>query len=298
MAEPRKKKVVKVEATTEEIARAAGVDSDTTWAPTAEAKGKATSRRVIAIILWVVAIGLEAGAIFWLLKQTGEPWFIWVLVAVLVVIAVLSIIGSQLWKAANTLDPAKKSDTVRFFVQNQLGAIIAVIAFLPLIILIFLNKDMDGKQKGIAGGIGVALLVVAAVLGISFAPPSVEENTAELIANEGQIDEYSAIVEELTGGDTVYWTPQGTVYHICDDVPELKQESQDAENNVVNTGTVASAHGKGKAGLTLEVQDELEACALPVPGNIDEIVAQVRELRSTVDEDNAEVDAPAPATTP
>jgi len=81
-------------------------------------------------------------------------------------------------------------------------------------------------------------------------------------------------------------------------VPELKQESQDAENNVVNTGTVASAHGKGKAGLTLEVQDELEACALPVPANVDEIVAEVRELRSTVDEDNEEVDAPEPATTP
>ncbi len=75
----------------------------------------------------------------------------------LVVIAVFAIAGSMMWKTANKHDPASKSEPVKFFVQNQLGAIITVLAFLPLIVLIFMDKDMDPKNKKIAGGIGVVL---------------------------------------------------------------------------------------------------------------------------------------------
>src|SRR5690606_32375840 len=132
-----------------------------TWVPTAEAKKKATSLRWIAAVLWAVAIIGEAVGIFWLLRQrvvttagglerdadtgllqeqvastTFPQWAFITLLVLLVVIAALSIAGSVLWKNANRLDPAKKSDTVRFFVQNQLGAIIAIIAFVPLVILI------------------------------------------------------------------------------------------------------------------------------------------------------------------
>lgn len=289
MASKSDKKVVRVEATPETHVEG----SAATWKPTPEAKRKAITFRIIAAVLWLLAIGGEVYAIFWVLRQ--PPINMTVLIIDLVAIAVLAIGGSLLWKAANRLDPARKSEPVRFFVQNQLGAIITIIAFLPLIILIFLNKDMDGKQKAIAGGIGIALMVVATLIGISWNPPSVEENTAQQIANEGQVDEYTAIVAELTSGNEVFWTPQGTVYHICADVPELQQESQDAENNVVKTGTVAAAHSDGKEGLTLELQDELEACGLAVPENIEAIVEEVRTLRTTVEEDNAEI---APETTP
>jgi hypothetical protein len=283
VASKSEKKVVHVEAETP-VAR----EGSAQWKPTGEAKGKATTLRIIAAVLWALAIGAEAFAIFWLLRQdTTQDWFLWAVIGALVVIAILAIVGSMLWKKANRYDPAKKSDKFRFFVQNQFGLIITVIAFLPLIILIFMNKDMDGKQKGIAGGIAIGLLVIAGLFGISWNPPSVEENTAEMIANEGQVDEYTAIVGDLTGGDEVFWTPQGTVYHICSDVPELQQESQDAENNVIKSGTVAAAHSDGKEGLTLEIQDELEACALPVPDNVDAIVEEVRTLRTTVEEDNA-----------
>lgn len=119
------------------------------WTPTPEAKKQATTFRWIAGALWLVAIVAEAVSIFWLLRQRefvgddGElvrnpdtgllesqdataqfpQWAFITLIVVLVVIAVLSITGSLLWKKANRLDPAKQSDTVRFFVQNQLGAI-------------------------------------------------------------------------------------------------------------------------------------------------------------------------------
>ena len=123
--------------------------------------------------------------------------------------------------------------------------------------MIFLNKNVDPKTKGIAGGIGIAVLIGAVLLGIDYSPSSVEANTEDQIeqevANEGQVDEYSAIVGEITGGDAVYWTPQGSVYHLCEDVQRIEPESQDAENNVIKSGTVAAAHADGKVGLTKEV---------------------------------------------
>jgi hypothetical protein len=254
-------------------------DTDAVWKPTAEAKSKATMFRVIAVILWVLAIAAEAVAIFWLLRtQTQQTWYLWALIGGLVLIAILAIVGSQFWKKANDLDPAKRSEPVRFFVQNQLGVIISILAFLPLIILIFTNKNMDGKQKGIAGGIAIALLIAAGLLSADWSPNSVEDETAQQVANEGQIDEYSAIVQQLTGGDEVTWTLSGNVYHLCADASAVNLESAD---NQIYSGTVSDAHTAGKAGLTLEVAQELEECGLEAPANLADIEAEIRQLRET-----------------
>jgi hypothetical protein len=103
------------------------------------------------------------------------------LIGALVVIAVLAIAGSKIWRKANQLNPASSKDEVHFFAQNQLGAILSMVAFLPLIVLIFLNKDMDGKQKTLAGGVGIALVLVASLLGFNFNQPSVEQNTYTMV---------------------------------------------------------------------------------------------------------------------
>ena len=95
------------------------------------------------------------------------------LIGLLVVIAAFAIAGSVMWKKANRHDPASRADGFRFFFQNQLGAIITLIAFLPLIALILMDKDMDPKNKKIAGGIGVVLALLATVIGVDFKPPSV-----------------------------------------------------------------------------------------------------------------------------
>ena len=254
-------------------------NTDAVWKPTAEAKSKATMFRIIAIVGWVIAIGVEAVAIFWLLRQdTSQSWFLWLLIGALVLIAIFAIVGSQFWKKANDLDPAKKSEPVRFFVQNQLGVIISIIAFLPLIILIFTNKNMDGKQKGIAGGIAIALLIAAGLASADFSPNSVEDETAQQVANEGQIDEYTSIVEQLTGADAVTWTLSGSVYHLCADASAVNLESAD---NQIYSGSVSDAHTAGKAGLTLEVAQELKECGLEAPANLDAIQAEIRELRAT-----------------
>ena len=99
------------------------------------------------------------------------PW----LIALIVADLIFAVIGNLLWKKANRFDPASEKEPFKFFVQNQLGAIIAVIAFLPLVILIFTNKDLKGKQKGLVGAIAVVALLIAGFTGIDFNPPSQEQ---------------------------------------------------------------------------------------------------------------------------
>lgn len=275
---------------------AKSTDADaTTWKPTADSKKKATTLRIVALVLWAVAIAAEAVAIFWLLRQrvnvgdvtesglvrddeTGllvnqEPtfefpqWAFITLIVMLVVIAALSIIGSQLWKKANRLDPASQKDKFRFFVQNQLGAIIAIIAFLPLIILIFLNKDMSKNQKMLAGIVGIVLAAGAAAAGVDYDPPSVEKYTAD-----------QSTVIQLLGEDKVVWVAGGSVYHVCADVSDITNATSE-----MSEGTTAEAVAAGKERLTLEFASELRACGLPVPENASDIVSAIREIRDGVE---------------
>ncbi|PRB19027.1 hypothetical protein [Microbacterium sp. MYb62] len=272
-----------------ESAEGTGSEPPTGWVPTPEAQAKATRFRWIAAILWALAIVGEAVGIFWLLRQrvfVGEDgtfvrdpdtglleehgvtaqfpqWAFIALLVLLVVIAALSITGSVLWKKANRLDPARRSDKARFFVQNQLGAIIAIVAFLPLVTLIFLNKDMDKGQKTTAGIVGIALAALAVVLGIDFAPPSVEQYTAD----------QSAVIQ-LLGKDEVVWVDGGKVYHVCDEVPAIQTGSE------IRTGTTAEAVEAGKIRLTLQFASELRACDLPVPENDEEIAEALRAIQS------------------
>ena len=222
-----KKKIVRKEADPKTKAQQA---KEPSWKPEPEAKSKANRLRIFAWIGWLIAIGVEIFAIFWILKQV--PVNMTYLIIAIVVTGIFSIAGSLMWKQANRLDPASKKDTVRFWVQNQLGAIMAIISFLPLIILIFLNKDMDGKQKGIAGGIGISVLVIAMAFGVSYESPSQEQYAAE-----------QNIIETLTGKDEVVWTKSGKVFHVCTDVPDVNKESQDGQ---IYVGTVADAHAAGK----------------------------------------------------
>ncbi len=251
MAESGKKKVkVEASAAAEKAEQSKG---DANWQPTAEAKSSATIRRVFAIVLWALAIGGEAFAIFWVLKRPLENgafpnWAFYTLLGCLVGIGVLTFFGSQLWKQANKLDPASKANGFRFFVQNQLGVIITIIAFVPLIVLIFMNKDMNGKQKGIAGAVGIVLLLVTGFFSTSINSASKEQYSSE-----------QAKVVELTGATDVYWTKSGEVYHLCDAASDVNQVSAD---NTIYSGDVAAAHEAGKQRLTLKVDQEVEQCNL------------------------------------
>src|SRR6476646_5634428 len=265
------------------------IDVTKEWRATHGQKGAATRLRLFAAIAWVVAIGGEIAGIVMLRQHKFDHGNLPLLIGLLVVIAVFAIAGSLLWKAANKHDPARESDRAKFFFQNQLGAIITLIAFLPLIVLIFMDKDMDPKKKKIAGGVGAVLAVVATLIGVSWNPPSVEQYTKdmntcaaqikakqpttacspEVAAQAQDIAKDSQTVAEATrdathpaGQDVVYWiapengaktsaTPH--VFHICQGVSPLRGKT-------VNKGSVTEAYAENATRITKQIPMEQKQC--------------------------------------
>jgi uncharacterized protein YacL len=195
-----------------------------------ESKAKAKQYRIIAVISWLLAM---AGQVFAILKLINNETMVWLIVAIIVIL-IFAILGSYLWKKANRLDPASEKNKTKFFIQNQLGAILGVLAFLPLVIFIFTNKNLDGKTKGIAGSIAVIAMLVAGVSGVDFNPPSVEKYTKE-------INEQNAALKDLNvNSDNVYWTSAGNKYHINKDCYHI-----DGKTNVTNGSVKLSFDQRG-----------------------------------------------------
>ena len=268
---------------------AADVDVTKEWRATQGQKSAATRLRIFAAISWLIAIATEIAGIVMLRQHKFDHGNLPLLIGLLVVIAVFAIAGSLMWKAANKHDPARESDTARFFFQNQLGAIITVIAFLPLIVLIFMDKDMDPKNKKIAGGVGVVLAAVATFIGVDFSPPSVEQYTQDMNKCAAEIkagqptkdcspevaDQAKAIAQDSktvadatksaanpNGLDTVYWiapengakksaTPH--VFHICQSVSPLRGKT-------VNSGSVTRAYAENATRITKQIPMEQKQC--------------------------------------
>lgn len=161
--------------------------------------GSATGLRVGAVILWVLAIACELVAVLMLFGKI-QITFMNTLTALIILIVldlVFLIIGSQLWKKANHIKPASKKNPVKFWLWNNLGLIVAIIAFVPLIILLLTNKDLDKKTRMIAVAAAAVALIIGGAASIDYNPISSEEKEAAMAA--------------ITGG--VYWTPYGKVYH-------------------------------------------------------------------------------------
>jgi hypothetical protein len=152
-----------------------------------------------------------------------------------------------------------------------------------------MDKDMDPKNKKIAGGIGVVLAAVAAFTGIDFNPPSVEQYTKDMNTCASQIksaqpttacspevaEQAKAIAADSktvadatkdathpNGVDTVYWiapengakkaaTPH--VFHICQGVSPLKGKA-------VNSGSVTQAYSENATRITKQIPMEQKQC--------------------------------------
>ena len=259
------------------------VDVTKAWAATQDQKGKAKKLRIFAGLSWLVAIATEIVAIVLILKDKFNEGGLALMIGLLVVIAVFAIAGSLLWKKANRHDPASKEEPAKFFIQNQLGVIITVIAFLPLLAMIFLDKDMDPRTKKIAGGVGIGLAAIASVMGIDFNPPSVEQYTEDMNACAAQIKAKepttacspavaaqaqdiardSEAVAEATGGqDVVYWiapkageekSKSKLVFHLCENVSTLRGKN-------VNSGSVTEAYAQNAVRLTKQLKMEQRQC--------------------------------------
>ena len=265
-------------------------DVTNAWQASQDQKNKAKKLRMFAIISWIIAIGTEIAAIILVVKDTFNQGGLALMIGLLVVIAIFAIAGSIMWKKANRHDPASREDTVKFFVQNQLGAIITLIAFLPLLAMIFLDKDMDPRTKKIAGGVGVVLAAVATFLfGADYNPASQEQYTQDMnecaaqikagepttacspavAAQAQEIAEDSEAVAEATksadnplGQDVVYWiapkagetkSDSKLVFHLCADVSTLRGKN-------VNSGTVTEAYAQNAVRLTKQIKMEQRQC--------------------------------------
>jgi hypothetical protein len=268
-----------------------GAETDITsdWRATHGQKSAATRLRIFAALAWIVAIAGEVVGVVLLYQHKFDHGNLPLLIGILVGIAIFAIAGSMMWKAANRQDPASRADTARFFFQNQLGAIITVIAFLPLLVLIFMDKDMDPKNKTIAGGVGAVLAVIAVLMGVSYHPPSVEQYTQDMNKCAAEIkagqptkdcspevaDQAKAIAQDTktvteatktpgnpAGQDVVYWiapengakkasTPH--VFHICQGVSPLRGKT-------VHNGSVTQAYAENATRITKQIPMEQKQC--------------------------------------
>jgi hypothetical protein len=152
-----------------------------------------------------------------------------------------------------------------------------------------MDKDMDPKNKKIAGGIGAVLAVAATFIGVSWNPPSVEQYTKDMntcatqikagqpttacspeVAEQAKdIARDSETVAEATkdathpaGRDVVYWiapepgakrsrTPH--VFHICESVSPLRGKT-------VNRGSVTQAYSENATRITKQIPMEQKQC--------------------------------------
>lgn len=191
-------------------------------------KERAKSKRILAIVLWVIAILFE---VIGILRLSGViNLFSNLSVTTFLIICILLdlaffIPGSLLWKKANHIDPASEKDKTKFWVINNLGTILSVLAFLPLIIFVLTNKDLDKKSKGIVTVVAVIALLVAGVTSYDFNPVSKE-----------QLEKAEKEVLNVSESGKVYWAPHSKKYHVDPDCPAFSQ------SETVYEGTVKQAY--------------------------------------------------------
>ncbi|MEG0070294.1 MAG: hypothetical protein RSC18_05085 [Raoultibacter sp.] len=205
--------------------------------------------RIASAILWVLAIVFEVLAVLvmngTIYLQSAQVWMIVALVLDLICV----VIASQIWKRANHIDPPSKAEKVKFFIQNQLGAIMSILAFLPFIILVLVNKDADKKTKQLATIVAAVALVIAGASSIDYHPASAE-------------DQQAAATAAATYGDgTVYWTTFGKVYHLDPNCQAI------VNSGTIFTGTVQEAFDAKRNRACSFCAEEATKSASALPAN-------------------------------
>ena len=187
---------------------------------------RATGKRIIAIVFWVLAIACEV-VFFLTLNKTIyiKNYQLYVQIGALVLDLIFVIIGSQFWKRANDVDPASEENKFKFWLWNQMGLIVACIAFFPLVILLLNNKELDAKTKKIATAVAAVCMLIAGLASYDWNPISAEQRDAMDVQYEGT---------------TVYFTTFGKKYHIDPNCPTIINSS------TVYEGTIDEAIDAGR----------------------------------------------------
>ncbi len=203
-------------------------------------KSSAKGKRIGAVILWLLGITCEVLAVLNVFGKLELPKLsqtVW-LIILIVVDLIFVVIGSQLWKKANHIDPASEKNKTKFWLWNNLGSIISVVAFLPLIIIVLTNKDMDKKTKGIVSAVAAVALLIGGLSSYDWNPVSSEQLESarqEILANGGY-DTNDA------GDPVVYWLEHSKKYHINSDCPAINRSNT---SDTIKRGTIDAAYENG-----------------------------------------------------
>ncbi len=188
------------------------VDGTPVRASKEERRGAAKIWRILAFVMWFLGIACEIVAVLILngYIYTGDAKLYWLL-GVLALDLILVIVGSQFWKKGNDIDPVSESNKVKYFLWNQMGLIMSVIAFFPFIILLLNNKDLDAKTKRILTIAAIIALAICSLFSIDWNPMSQEE-----------YEEATTVL----AGEEVYWTRYGKSYHLDPECSSLSRSSE------------------------------------------------------------------------
>ena len=195
--------------------------------PAAPEKGSSVGYRIGAVVLWVLALACEVFCILILTNALYVTNKLLFLIIGIVADMILAIVAAQLWKKANRIKPMSKKNKFLFYLWSEMGVIMAAICFIPLIVLLLRNKDLDKKTKLLATIVAVVALLITGVASADFDPISAEEkNEAEAVIT-----------------DDVYWTTFGRKYHIDQDCQAITNSS------TLYEGTVTEAIEAGRTSL-------------------------------------------------
>lgn len=189
-----------------------------------EVKGNSKTLRAVAIILWVLAIGAEALAI-WLFNRSiflieGKEWQLY---AVLGLDALLVIVGAQLWKRANRIKPSPSKSKFVKMIWDQMGVIVAFLAFIPFgIIYILRAKELPKKTRTVLAVVLAVLFAGTVGASADYNPVSPEEAEEKAAAVEEQLAE-----EGYEYDGMVYWTTYGKSYHLSRDCHTLGRTTEE-----------------------------------------------------------------------
>ncbi len=258
MAEKKDRKIVS-SSTGKEVKPKKKTTSTGKTAKKAAPAGNATGLRIGAIVLWLLAIGFEVVGLLLLLGKINFNFMptLYQIIAALVLDLICVVIGSQLWKKANHIKPASESNKFLFWLWNNMGVIVCVIAFVPIIVLLLTNKNTDKKTKTIATIVAVIALLIGGASSIDYNPVSKEQQQAAINA---------------LGEEDVYWSPFGKVYHTHDDCHALNRSDK------LTYGPVEDAIADHRTRLCSYCAKADSITGVVTDGSVDEIEDVVDEV--------------------
>ncbi len=269
------KTVKKVESVRQEGAQTTAPKTKTATAskaatPVAAAdKAGAKSKRIIAVVFWVLAIVCEVLALLVFIGKMDLRFIpqLTQLIIFLVIDFIFVVIGAQFWKKANHMDPVSEENKVKFWLWNNMGVIVCCFAFIPfLIYVLFIDKEADPKMKKVASIVAAVALVLGIGLSYDWNPVS-QEGLAQ--------------AEATLDGTDVYWTQFGSVYHIDQNCQHLNRSSElyegDVATAIANNKTRLCKTCAKNYGIEIDANGAITSIAAPLNSVLEDASAAAEE---------------------